>query len=76
MMFGYIDEWAEASYAAPVLIEEVSGSHLLSTHWKFVTQYLAERESNWGYWAINGDQAGTAPLNQIGLMSSDWLSVN
>jgi len=75
-MFGYIDSWAEAKYAAPLLIEEASTASENSNYWTFLTRYLAEKESNWGYWSINGDPVGTSNIHKYGLLDSEYLNVN
>ena len=75
-MFGYIDTWAEAKYAAPVIVDEVSTASEKSNYWQFVTRYLDETEKSFGYWSINGDPVGTSNEHQYGLLDSSWSRVN
>ena len=75
-MFGYIDEYGETSYAAPLIIDEFSGATADSNHWQFVLKYLQEKKSSFGYWTFNGDVAGTPDVHQYGMLDSTWLNIN
>jgi aryl-phospho-beta-D-glucosidase BglC (GH1 family) len=73
--FGYISELRHA-YTAPVWLGEfgVSGENAseLDKDWfRFVTNYLIDKDMGWALWALNPERAdGTDDF--FGLMNKDW----
>ena len=76
LMFGFIDEWENHAYSAPVIVGGLSGSSPDSNHWQFINQYLDQRHSSFNYWAINADSPASPLSSRTGLMDPSWENIN
>lgn len=86
--WGYVFQTQGAAYQAPVWLGEfgtcnsgpdgcVRGNSWQAVWWTYVTQYIADNNLDWSFWALDGTQS-TAPGRQFnqsesyGILNTTW----